>query len=411
MKKSINSSPIFFLSAITLLAADDNALAFTSATRIRKVDSTTASKSSNSDNYFNRVKQPSRIPSSRLEVATIDGSFVFGEDDVGAFAGSGNNFKHANGVAATSHNSNFMRIKSMIFGGRASTPSTPRISNNTSTNNGVNMLMALGAMLSLLATFKTETLGSTAKLLRSLSTWYLTRLEMAPLVTKSLSGGLIAFLGDYGAQWFEYKQSSSDKSSSRSERSNNDNVIPNPSDRASRFVSTSPRAGGSTLQQPSKRKHNPFSIRGTYNLRRSLARSLECILISSPLMHYGYDLFESLLPVSSSFAALAHVVADSVFLDGIFVGTGIIATGIMEGHSLKREVLPNLRNVYVPTLKASVATSSALMPLQFLSFRFLPVQLRVLSVNAVDLVWTGVVSFVSHGGGRGHHHRELGVSE
>lgn len=67
--------------------------------------------------------------------------------------------------------------------------------------------------------------------------------------------------------------------------------------------------------------------------------------------------------------------------------------------------------MYVPTLKASVATSSALMPLQFLSFRFLPVQLRVLSVNAVDLVWTGVVSFVSHGGGGGHRHRESGVSE
>ena len=45
-----------------------------------------------------------------------------------------------------------------------------------------------------------------------------------------------------------------------------------------------------------------------------------------------------------------------------------------------------MRSVYLPTLRASVLTSSALMPLQFLSFRFLPVQLRVLSVNAVDLV-------------------------
>ena len=92
-------------------------------------------------------------------------------------------------------------------------------------------------------------------------------------------------------------------------------------------------------------------------------------------------------------------VADSVFLDGIFVCTGIVATGLFEGHSLRRRVLPNLRAVYLPTLRASVVTSSALMPLQFLSFRFLPVQLRVLSVNAVDLVWTAVVSFVSHGGG------------
>ncbi|KAL3790565.1 hypothetical protein ACHAW5_006543 [Stephanodiscus triporus] len=127
-------------------------------------------------------------------------------------------------------------------------------------------------------------------------------------------------------------------------------------------------------------------------------------------MHVGYDLFERVMPVvggggggmyRSSLAALSHVVADSVFLDGIFVCTGIVATGLLEGRSLRGHVLPNLRSVYLPTLRASVMTSSALMPLQFLSFRFLPVQLRVLSVNAVDLVWTAVVSFVSHGGGKG----------
>jgi hypothetical protein len=123
-------------------------------------------------------------------------------------------------------------------------------------------------------------------------------------------------------------------------------------------------------------------------------------------MHYGYDFFERIVPTTaasasglySCLAALSHVLADSVFLDGIFVMTGIVATTLLEGHPLNR-VLPNLRNVYVPTLKASVVTSSALMPLQFLSFRFLPVQLRVLSVNAVDLIWTGVVSFVSHSDG------------
>mgnify|MGYP002654513829 CR=1 FL=1 len=124
-------------------------------------------------------------------------------------------------------------------------------------------------------------------------------------------------------------------------------------------------------------------------------------------MHVGYDLFERVMPVVGgagmyrSLAALPHVVADSVFLDGIFVCTGIVATGLLEGRSLRGHVLPNLRSVYLPTLRASVLTSSALMPLQFLSFRFLPVQLRVLSVNAVDLVWTAVVSFVSHGGGGG----------
>ena len=148
----------------------------------------------------------------------------------------------------------------------------------------------------------------------------------------------------------------------------------------------------------------PLSIHGTYDVRRDVAPFVECLLVSSPLMHVGYDLFDRVMPVVGgagmyrSLTALSHVVADSVFLDGIFVCTGIVATGLLEGQSLCRHVLPSLRSIYPPTLRARVITSSALMLLQFLLFQFLPVQLRVLSVNAVDLVWTAVVSFVSHGG-------------
>lgn len=252
--------------------------------------------------------------------------------------------------------------------------------------------VALGtAFVSLFAAFRMMIRSSLQLSLSGLTGWYLRRLEAAPLITKCITGGLIAFSGDYGAQWFEYK-SQSNKLASKSKAGG-------VASGASELVTSSPRAGS---LQP---KQSLLSIHGNYNFRRGLARFLECMLISSPLMHYGYDLFERIVPTTpthavsglySCLAALSHVVADSVFLDGIFVMTGIIATSLMEGHPL-RKVLPNLRSVYVPTLKASVVTSSALMPLQFLSFRFLPVQLRVLSVNAVDLIWTGVVSFVSHG--------------
>ena len=262
--------------------------------------------------------------------------------------------------------------------------------------------MALGtAFLSLCAAMKMM-IGSSFLSFSSLTAWYLKRLELTPLITKCITGGLIAFMGDYGAQWFEYK--SEERKRRRIIKTTDDtSTISLVSD-----LITSPRAGD--LQERIQERSR-LSIYGNYNFRRGVARFLECLLISSPLMHYGYDLFERIIPttttaasgVYSCLAALSHVVADSVFLDGIFVMTGIIATGLLEGNSLKK-VLPNLRNVYVPTLKASVVTSSALMPLQFLSFRFLPVQLRVLSVNAVDLIWTGVVSFVSHS----DSHREIG---
>lgn len=251
---------------------------------------------------------------------------------------------------------------------------------------------AIGAIISLSAVLNTQVIGTSLRLLSVISSWYLSRLDVSPLLTKCITGGIIALLGDYGAQWFEYKRTN--------RRSKEEGVI------SSSDTAYSLRAGAvnDTARSTSGKS---LSIHGMYDFRRGIARFLECLLISSPLMHYGYDLFEKMVPtvaigggvggIYRSLAALSHVIADSVFLDGIFVFTGIMATGLLEGHSL-RKVLPNLRNVYVPTLKASIITSSALMPLQFLSFRFLPLQLRVLSVNGVDLIWTAVVSHVSHSG-------------
>jgi hypothetical protein len=253
------------------------------------------------------------------------------------------------------------------------------------------------ACLSLLA-FVKMIMTSSLLSFSSLTSWYLRRLEAAPLITKCVTGGMISFLGDYGAQWFEFlaRRKKGDSHQMKLAEDGTSSI----NSGGAKSIVTSPRAGHQ------KKQSSRLSIRGTYNFRRGTARFLECLLISSPLMHYGYDFFERIVPTTaasasglySCLAALSHVLADSVFLDGIFVMTGIVATTLLEGHPLNR-VLPNLRNVYVPTLKASVVTSSALMPLQFLSFRFLPVQLRVLSVNAVDLIWTGVVSFVSHSDG------------
>lgn len=250
---------------------------------------------------------------------------------------------------------------------------------------------AIGAIISLSAVLNTQVIGTSLRLLSVISSWYLSRLDVSPLLTKCITGGIIALLGDYGAQWFEYKRTN--------QRSKEEGVI------SSSDTAYSLRAGADDTARSTSGKS--LSIHGMYDFRRGIARFLECLLISSPLMHYGYDLFERMVPtvaigggvggIYRSLAALSHVIADSVFLDGIFVFTGIMATGLFEGHSL-RKVLPNLRNVYVPTLKASIMTSSALMPLQFLSFRFLPLQLRVLSVNGVDLIWTAVVSHVSHSG-------------
>jgi protein Mpv17 len=284
-----------------------------------------------------------------LDVATIDAAELFD-----------GSFDH------------YLRDSGITIGDTESAAKLTKKSDNTT-----NLLWAItGMALSISAVVNTRSLGSLMKASSSFRAWYLSRLEIAPLLTKCLTGGLISFFGDYGAQWFEWKSKQS----------------------SLKQYELSIRAGGNMAKQG-----NPFSIQGKYDMRRGLARFLECLMISSPLMHYCFDLFERVLPVVGasgiyrSFAALMHVLADCILLDAIFVMTGITFTSLLEGKRFRKQVIPNLQKVYLPTLKASVMTCGALMPLQFLSFRFLPLSLRVLSVNAIDLIWTGVVSFVSHG--------------
>ena len=50
----------------------------------------------------------------------------------------------------------------------------------------------------------------------------------------------------------------------------------------------------------------------------------------------------------------------------------------------------------------SWAVSAVLFPIQWASFRYLPVEARVLSVNLIDVCWTATMSWFSHRRRRKH---------
>jgi hypothetical protein len=202
----------------------------------------------------------------------------------------------------------------------------------------------------------------TALLLKQFSSFYLFHLANSPCITKSITSGVIGICGDYAAQWLDYKLK---------------------------------RRGKSQRKQYSIKER--LSIHGNYDFRRGLAIMTDGFFISGPLMHLGYDMFENILPVgTSSSAALAHVVADSIILDSTFVATAFIVTGLMEGYGLRRHIIPQFKKDYFPALRASWATSFLLMPLEFVSFRFLPVTFRTLAMNLTDVFWDTIVSFMTH---------------
>jgi len=132
-------------------------------------------------------------------------------------------------------------------------------------------------------------------------------------------------------------------------------------------------------------------------------------------MHLGYEMFERLIPIhqagsglSSSLAAFSHVIADSILLDSIFVATTFVVTGLFEGYS-RKQVVSQLKSDYGPTLVASWFTSLFCLPVEFICFRCLPVSLRVLAVNFIDVVWDAVISFMAHRNRK--HHDEIVLSK
>ena len=218
---------------------------------------------------------------------------------------------------------------------------------------------------------------SCGEVVASLFAWYLATLEVFPLITKCITGALLAVVGDYCAQWFECKTSDEEQQLQQEHMYESESMLQN------------------TI--------SILSIRGKYDCRRGYATALETFLLSCPLQHYAYNYFESILPVESGselylfFAALVHVCLDCLVLDAVFVATGIVVGGMLEGHNFSNYVLPNLIHNYFSAFRAVTVTNVSFSPVLLLSFRFLPLPLRVLSNNAVDLVWNCVVSYATHG--------------
>lgn len=194
--------------------------------------------------------------------------------------------------------------------------------------------------------------------------WYFLQLQAAPLITKSITSGVIGICGDYMAQVLEFKLKE------RRRRQSKKTHFTNWWDR--------------------------LSIRGTYNKRRGLAILCDGFFISGPLMHWAYDAFEHVLPITGHLSALVHVVADWLLLDSVLVATAFVITGLLEGYGFFRDIVPQFRSDFPGALKASWTTSLTLMPLEYVCFRYLPVSFRTLAMSVTDVIWDAVVSFMAH---------------
>lgn len=166
---------------------------------------------------------------------------------------------------------------------------------------------------------------------KRLMNWYLTHLESHPVITMSISAAIISGIGDILSQILESLLMSNDIS---------------------------------------------------FDYRRIFAVSIECIVVSGPVMHYAYEFMEKMIPIEdvegiwSWVATLAQVVIDTLILDSFFVFSAIVFSGIFEGLSLKNDVVPQIQDDFFPSLKASWCSSLLLSPLQLMAFRYFSVSFR-----------------------------------
>jgi hypothetical protein len=208
------------------------------------------------------------------------------------------------------------------------------------------------------------------------SSWetYLYFLETRPMLTKALSTGVIGAIGDILAQHVE--------------------IFSN-------------RSKITAELRPSTRKSNEQTE--TVNRKKSKQKidkwragmnAVDGILFTGPFMHFAYELMERQMPTltgsSQSYNAWLQLAVDNILLDSIFVSWAIISSGILEGYSLRREIIPQFKHDFGPAIMAGVSTNLLVAPLEYYCFRYMPLQFRVLAINCIDVLWDAVVSLMAH---------------
>ena len=198
----------------------------------------------------------------------------------------------------------------------------------------------------------------------SLINLYTHHLEKYPLFNKVLTAGIIGIMGDALSQYFEIAVMG---------------------------------------------KHRAGSFTSSFDPRRNLGVFLEGFLISGPLMHYSYNLFEKILPISETNGVMGSIFAgmqvflDCFIMDPFYVLSAMITGGLFEGFSFTNDLIPQISTDFFPSMKAAWISSFMLSPIQFMAFRCLPVNLRSLAMNVQNIIWNAVVLYMAHRGRKSFH--------
>jgi hypothetical protein len=250
-----------------------------------------------------------------------------------------------------------------------------------------------------------------SNIIRGFLSWYSSQMDCHPLLTKSITGGCSAILGDLLAQYIEY---------------NYDRI----------------------------RDEEPEG----FHVRRTIAMFMTG-LTYGPMLHYVYEFYEHVFPIDcdkmlmdgckdsvsmesdsspnaaaddaitnlklgnitdeqhdasiqqqysctmfySSYAlshrkfmnAFLHVAIDQGIMGFVYVAIMMIVTGVVEGQW--KELREEFHDDYIDNVRALwIAALFGIGPMQLIAFRYLPLKWRCMAVNVLDVFEVMVMSTITH---------------
>mmetsp|Transcript_41713 Transcript_41713/g.163705 ORF Transcript_41713/g.163705 Transcript_41713/m.163705 type:complete len:251 (-) Transcript_41713:54-806(-) len=168
---------------------------------------------------------------------------------------------------------------------------------------------------------------------------YLYALERWPIVVKCVSGGVLTMLGDVAAQALESRG------------------------------------------------------KGSWDARRTLALTTTSLLLTTPIYHFVYQFLEARFPAAVGARNLiTQVVLDQLIVCPLYFPVFFSGSGMLEGKTLQEIREQILRDSW-PLCKLSWMVYPFV---QGMNFRFVPLELRTVTLSLVDFWFVIVMSIVSH---------------
>ncbi|CAM4544771.1 hypothetical protein PO909_026355 [Leuciscus waleckii] len=172
---------------------------------------------------------------------------------------------------------------------------------------------------------------------------YLSLLKQYPIITKSVTSGILSALGNLLSQALEYRKHSKENS-------------------------------------PKKK----INVLGPVHF------AIYGLFITGPLSHYFYQLLEVLLPTTVPYCLIKRLLLERLIFAPAFLLLFYVVMNALEGKTIT-DVQKKIKASYWPAMKINWKVWT---PFQFININYIPVQFRVLFANLVALFWYAYLASV-----------------